>query len=121
MRTQQKGMTFIGLLLTLAVIGVIVFAALRLVPVYMEYLRVVTVMDGVSEDLDGTNPTLTQIRQGLDSRLYIEGVKVVKLGDFKVEKADTGYRMSLAYEATAPYIANVSFLVAFTKSVEVRR
>ena len=121
MRTQQKGMTFIGLLFTLAIIGVVVFAGLRLVPVYLEYLKVVSVMDGVSSDLDGTNPTLTEIRQGLESRLYIEGVKAVRTGDFKIEKADNGYRMKLNYEQTAPYIANVSFLVSFSKSVEVRR
>jgi len=121
MRTQQRGMTFIGLLFTLAVIGIIVFAALRLVPVYLEHMKIVTVMDGVSADLDGTNPSLTQVRQGLDSRLYIEGVKVVRTGDFKIEKADNGYRMTLAYEQTAPYIANISFLVNFSRSVEVRR
>lgn len=121
MRTQQKGMTFIGLLLTLAIVGIIVFAALRLVPIYLEYMKVVTVLDGVSADLSGSNATLSDIRKSLDSRLYIEGVKAVTTGDVKVVKAEFGYRMTLAYEQTAPYIANVSFLVSFNKSVEVGR
>ena len=40
MRKQQQGMTMIGLLCILALVGVIVYAGIRLAPVYLNYLKV---------------------------------------------------------------------------------
>ncbi len=121
MKQKQRGMTFIGLLFTLAVLGVIVFAVLRLLPVYMEYARIVSVLENVKEDLQGTNATAAEIRKSIESRLYIESVKAVSVGDFQIKKDAAGYRVNLAYDETAPYIANVSFLVSFKKSIEINR
>ncbi len=46
---------------------------------------------------------------------------VVGIKDFKIRKAEGGYDVSIEYEHTAPYIANVSFQVDFSKNVHVGR
>ena len=45
MQRRQQGMTFIGLLCILAMAGVIVYAGIRLVPVYLNYLNVAKTME----------------------------------------------------------------------------
>ena len=40
MRNHQQGMTFIGLLFVLAMAGVIVYAGIRLAPLYLNYMKV---------------------------------------------------------------------------------
>ncbi len=45
MRNHQQGMTFIGLLFILAMAGVIVYAGIRLAPLYLNYMKVAKAMD----------------------------------------------------------------------------
>lgn len=121
MHQRQKGMTLIGFLLTAIIAGAIVFAGLRLVPVYLEYLKVESVLNGARDEFEGQNPTAQYVRASIQKRLDIEGVSVVTIKDFKLKKAEGGYEVSIDYEHAVPYIANVSFLVDFSKSVHVGR
>jgi Tfp pilus assembly protein PilE len=45
MRQSQQGMTFIGLLCILALVGVIGYAGIRLVPVYLNYMKIARTME----------------------------------------------------------------------------
>jgi Tfp pilus assembly major pilin PilA len=121
MRQRQKGMTLIGLLLTAIIAGAIVFAGLRLVPVYLEYMKVESVLNGARDEWQGQTPSSQAVRSSIQKRLDIESVSVVTIKDFKVRKAEGGYDVSIDYAHTVPYIANVSFQVNFSKSVHVGR
>lgn len=121
MYKNQRGMTTIGMLLAAAIAGLIVFACLRLVPVYLEYMKVAGVLESVHADLNGTNPSVIDIRRGIQSRVDIERIEVVKATDYKVAKEGKGYKVSISYSHKAPYIYNVSFIVDFEKSVEITR
>ncbi|MDH3401199.1 MAG: DUF4845 domain-containing protein [Chromatiales bacterium] len=121
MYKNQRGMTTIGMILAAAIAGLIVFAGLRLAPVYLEYMKVAGVLDSVHADLNGTNPTVRDIKRGIQSRLDIERIEIVDANDYKIAKEGKGYRVSVKYEHKAPYIYNVSFLVDFEKSIEITR
>ncbi len=121
MHQRQKGMTLIGFLLTAIIAGAIVFAGLRLVPIYLEYMKVESVMNGARDEFNGQSPSAPVVRASIEKRLDIEGVTVVGIKDFKIRKAEGGYDVSIEYEHTAPYIANVSFQVDFSKNVHVGR
>ncbi len=56
MRNHQQGMTFIGLLFVLAMAGVIVYAGIRLAPLYLNYMKVAKAMDEVATEIKGDNP-----------------------------------------------------------------
>jgi hypothetical protein len=121
MHQRQKGMTLIGFLLTAIIAGAIVFAGLRLVPIYLEYMKVESVLNGARDEFNGQSPSAPVVRASIEKRLDIEGVTVVGIKDFKIRKAEGGYDVSIEYEHTAPYIANVSFQVDFSKNVHVGR
>jgi Tfp pilus assembly protein PilE len=44
MQKHQHGMTFIGMLCILALAGVIVYAGVRLTPVYLNYMKIARTM-----------------------------------------------------------------------------
>jgi hypothetical protein len=121
MRRKQQGMTLIGMVIVAMIAGIFVLAAIRLVPVYLEYMKIDSSLDAMKRDLDGSNAGPGQIRTSLERRFDIEGVRNLKSKDIVVERTANGYRVQADYEGRTPFIANVYFLVDFDKSVEVLR
>jgi hypothetical protein len=120
MRQPQQGMTFIGLLCILALVGVIAYAGIRLVPVYLNYMNIARTMDTVASEFKGENPDLGGIRRSLEKHWEIEAISAVDFKDIEVTKDDSGVSMHVAFDDAVPYIANVSLSVHFDKTVKVR-
>ena len=120
-RQRQTGMTTIGLVILLLFVGIFAFAFLRLTPVYLNYMKVVGVVDGVQEEFDGQNPTISAMKRSIRRRFDVESVGVITARDVKVTAVAGGYSVSAVYEHNAPFISNISFTVYFDKTVVVRR
>lgn len=118
---KQKGMTLIGMLIVAVVAGVFLLAAIRLTPIYLEYLKVDSALDAMKKDLDGTNAGPAQIRIALERRFDIEDIRSLTTRDIDVERSANGHLVSADYEGRAPFLANVYLVVDFDKSVEVVR
>jgi uncharacterized protein DUF4845 len=120
MRNHQQGMTFIGLLCVLALAGVVLYAGIRLVPLYLNYMKVAKAMDAVATEIKGDNPDPGEIRGLLDRHFTIDDPTGVEAKDVEITKDDGGVQMHVAYDDSAPYVANVSLSVHFEKTVKVR-
>jgi hypothetical protein len=118
---KQQGMTLIGMVIVAFIAGIFVLAALRLIPVYLEYMKVNTALDSMKRDLDGSNAGPGQIRTAISRRFDIDSVSSITAKDIVIERTPTGYVVRADYESRAPFVANVYFLVDFNKSVEVAR
>lgn len=118
---REKGMTTVGLLILVAFVGLFAFAGIRLTPVYLNYIKVVGVIDGVYDEFDSQNPSREALRRSILRRFQVESVSVLTDRDVKVTAVDGGFRVIAQYDHTTPFIANVSFTVSFDKSVLVRR
>lgn len=121
LKQRQAGMTTLGLIILVAFVGLFAFAGIRLTPVYLNYMKVVGVVDGVREEFDGTGATSSAIRNSIVRRFDIESVSQISARDIKVTKVDGGHEVAATYSHKAPFIANVSFVVDFDKRVLVRR
>jgi hypothetical protein len=120
MRRSQQGMTFIGLVCVLALAGVIVYAGIRLTPVYLNYLKVARTMEMTATEAKGDNPDPANIRHLLDRHWEIEDPTGVDEKDIEITKDDSGVVMHVAYDDSVPYVANVSLSVHFDKTVKVQ-
>jgi len=118
---RQAGVTTLGYIILAVLVGIYVFAALRLTPVYLNYMKVVGVIEGVRTEFDGQNPTRAAMRKSILRRFDVESVSVLKYRDITVTQVDGGWEVAAVYDHTAPFIANLSFTVHFDKSVLVRR
>ncbi|MAF84401.1 MAG: hypothetical protein CL797_09905 [Chromatiales bacterium] len=121
MRSRQQGMTFISLLITAAFVGVIAFAALKIIPAYLEQMKVVSILEDVKRDLDGTGASIIQIRSAIGKRLDVEMVYGIKTREFVIKKIGMGYSVQAKYEIREPYFANLYLVVVFDKQVEIKR
>jgi hypothetical protein len=120
MQKHQHGMTFIGLLCILALAGVVVYAAVRLTPVYLNYMKIARTLESVASEVKGDNPDPAAIRNLIDRHFNIEDPSVVTVKDIEITKDGDGVEMHVVYDDTVPYVANVSLSVHFDKTVKVR-
>ena len=116
-RSRQAGMTTLGLVILVAFIGLFAFAGIRLTPVYLNYIKVASVVEGVGKEFDGTGAGRSQIRSSISRRFDIESVGVIEAKDVKVTPVGGGFEVAATYSHKAPFIANVSFMVDFDKKV----
>jgi hypothetical protein len=122
MQKQQRGMTGLGLVMLLAVFGFIALGVLQMVPVYLENMKIVQVLNQVKDELDGQNPTVTDIRKSLGKRVNIESLREVNyIKDFKIARSELGYNVSTTYSRKKRYIANLFLLAEFDHAVEIKR
>lgn len=120
MRQRQRGMTFIGMLFIFAMVGAIGYAGIRLVPVYLTYMKVARTMDTTASEFKGENAEAGNLRRSLEHHWIIEDIDAVSFKDIEIVKSDGGVTMHVAYDDKAPYIGNVSLSVHFDKTVTVR-
>ncbi len=115
-RNGQNGMTMIGWLVVLALIGFIALIVLRLAPAYMEYYSVVQAMEQAHSQATPES-TPAAIRQGIGRRFTINNITSVKPTDIKVTRVDGKFKLDLYYEYRTPMMGNVDAVVVFQKVV----
>ena len=86
MKSRQSGVTLIGFLIIMAIVGFIAYMAMKLFPSYSEYMGVVKAMNQVATE--GTNgKSLDDIRRGLMFKMGFQYVDDA-LGRAAVEVVD---------------------------------
>lgn len=119
-RSGQRGITLIGFLIVLAIVGFFAYIAMKLVPIYNEYFSIVSAMKAVQSEPGIANKTPTEIRGMLSRRFDIGYVKSVEPQDAKITRAD-GYILQIKYEVREPFVYNIDLVVSFDKSVNLLR
>ncbi len=114
--SRERGMTFLGMLILVVFVGLFVYAAIKLVPGYLEYMEVSKALDGMKSEA-GNSPQAFRI--ALEKRFDIDDIKSLDWRDIEITRDGDVWRMHAAYEYRTDFIANVGFVVHFDKSVEV--
>jgi Tfp pilus assembly protein PilE len=117
---RQRGMTFIGLVCVLVLVGIVAYAGVRLVPVYLNYMKLVRTMEAAASEFKGENGDLGAVRKSLDRHWAIEDITAVDQKDIEVTRDESGLQLHVAYDDSVPYVANVSLSVHFDKTVKVQ-
>lgn len=119
MFARQRGATFLGMLIIVAILGFAVYAGIRLVPLYFEYMEVVRALEQTAKEASDGTTSPTELRTSLNRRWSVEDIKSVDYNDIEIKKTANGYTMRAYYRAEAPFVANVSLVVDFDKTVNV--
>jgi Domain of unknown function (DUF4845) len=119
MRNRQRGVTFIGWLFLLAPIAVVVYAGIRLAPIYLNYMKVAKAMDSAGSELKGGGDP-SSIRNTIDKHFEIDMVDYPTTKDMKITRdSGGGWLVESQYDDDAPLFGNVSLHVTFDKQVKI--
>jgi hypothetical protein len=122
MRKQQRGMTAIGLICLVAVFGLIAFGIIQLIPVYLENMKVVGVLNQVKSNLDSQSPTVTEIKKSIAKGLLIEELRDFDIkNEIEISSSGNGYWVSTYYTRKKSLFGNVYLLAEFEYEVEVTK
>jgi len=119
---KQIGMTLVSWMIVATFLGGVGLVVLKIIPAYMNYASVKSIMDDLARDdkIKGQSPK--GIRQMLNSRLEVNDLKTISRDKkaFKFRKVDGGYALVLTYEERENIFANLDYVVVFDHEVELR-
>ena len=117
MRNRQLGVTAIGWMFLLTPLALVVYAGIRLTPVYLNYMKVAKAMDGVVTELKAGGVSPQSIRTTIDRHFEIDMVDYPTTKDMKITKDGSSWVVESQYDDDAPLFANLSLHVTFDKKV----
>ena len=115
--SQQRGLSLMGLIVTLGVLAFVGVTAAKLLPAYVEYWSV-RKMFAAMEQNGETKGTIAEIRRHYDTRNAIEDVKSVTGPDLEISKEGADTIVSASWSVKVPIISNVSACIDFTASTK---
>jgi hypothetical protein len=119
MRNRQKGVTAIGWLFLLAPFAIVIYAGIRLAPVYLNYMKVAKAMDGAVTELKAGGANPQSIRSTIDKHFEIDMVDYPTTKDMKITRDGGVWLVESQYDDDAPLFANLSLHVVFDKKVKI--
>ncbi|MGH8123643.1 MAG: DUF4845 domain-containing protein [Rudaea sp.] len=120
-RNTQKGMTLIGFIVILIVAGFFAYAAMKLVPIYVEYFGVVKSMKAVANDINAPTMELVEIRKKLDVNFDLQYVSDLPPDAIKLERQNGRRVLRIVYDRQIPFLYNVSLVAHFDHSENMLR
>lgn len=119
-KNTQRGITLLGFLMVLMVLGAVAFIFMKLFPVYSEYYSVVSDMKGLAAEPGIAQADPRLVRDKLFRRFYISYVDSVQQEHVKITR-DKGYNVRVAYEVRKPLAYNLDFVAKFDKTIDLSR
>jgi hypothetical protein len=110
---KQSGISLMGLIVTLGVLGFLGVMAAKLLPAYVEYFTVKKIFAAMDQagDLKGT---VRDIRASYEKRNAIEDVKNVRGDDLEVSKEGGEAVISATWSVKVPLVSNISACLDFS-------
>jgi Tfp pilus assembly protein PilE len=110
---QERGVSLMGLIVTLAVLAFLGVMAAKLLPSYIEYFKVKKVLSAMEQGGD-FNGSARDIRNSYDRRNAIEDIKSVQGSDLEVSKAAGETSVTATWSVKVPMVSNASACLDFT-------
>lgn len=118
---SQKGLTTIGWILVIGIFGGIVLTGFKVLPMYMEFFQVKSVMETVANDNSIDPKSKSDLWKSISKNLYINSVRDLKKEDFNFTRKDGVTTITADYEVRKPYVAQLFIGAHFVHSVEINR
>jgi len=115
---RQRGVTFIGWLFLLIPVAILGYVGIRLVPIYLNYMRVAQSVAQTASEMktdEAASLTPVLIRASLSKHFDIESITFPDVKDVAITRDGTGWTIEAKFEDTAPLIGNISLVVDFDK------
>ena len=77
-------------------------------------------MDATAAEFKSESPDTAAMRRSLERHWEIEDYRAVDAKDVEIVKDEGAVSMHVEYDDSVPYIANVSLMVHFDKTVKVQ-
>ncbi len=120
---KQKGATFISWLIGAAIAVFLGITGLKMVPVYLEYNTVKSMVDELASHPDARSANKRMVRSALAKRLNINSLdKHLSAKNFDIKRikgSNKRKEITVNYEVRKPWFANMDFIATFNYAKEI--
>lgn len=123
MMNKQSGMTLISWVIILSLVGIQFVFAMRIIPVYLDYSTVKSIMDDVQAKEEHWSKPPKEILVYIRKTLRLNNIYDLdkQKGVFKFKKTSDGLQLILHYEDRGPIIGNLDFVASFDYQILIPR
>jgi hypothetical protein len=120
MLARQRGVTAIGWLILLIPFAIIIYAGIRLMPVYLNYMAVARTLNDLTTEYQAGGATPDAIRSSMQKHFDVENVDYPAVNDISITRVGQGgWAVEAAYYDQAPLFLHITLQVQFDKSVKL--
>jgi hypothetical protein len=119
-RRHQRGITFIGWLFLLTPVAICVYAGIRIMPVYLNYMKVSHTLESIQTEIPNESASADGIRNIIGKHFQIDSLDYPDVKDIKVTRDNGTWKIEANYEDQAPLFANAAILITFDKVVKLK-
>lgn len=116
MKGKQSGITLLGFVIVLAVVGFFAFVAMKLFPMYQEYYSVRSAMKGLANEPGIANQDPARIQDLFFRRLDISYAENVRKEHVRFKRLEGGWQMDVEYEVRKPMVGNLDVVGKFNST-----
>ncbi len=116
---RQQGVTMIGWIIILAIIGFFVLWVLRLGPVYMENYSVKKALASLENDPEAYSLSAKQAKNRMDGYFNINYITTVPREAVKIKKGGGALKVEIDYEVRVPIVGNIDAILSFSDKAEI--
>ncbi|MCB5186985.1 DUF4845 domain-containing protein [Methylobacillus caricis] len=116
---KQRGMTFLGLVFTIAIAVFLVVIAMKLAPSYIEYFSVKKAITKIAHDPSFSSMSKADMISSFQKSATIDDIRSVDSKDLVFLRDENGKTaLSVEYQVVVPLFSNVSALLDFEASTD---
>lgn len=122
MKTPQhknRGLTLLGFLILLGVLGFFAYLAMRLIPIYLEFYTVSAAMDKVRSEVGMQNASPIEVRKAFMKYLEVDYVTSIEEQHVVVSRERGRPVLRVRYQIERPFIDKIYLVGKFDRSVEI--
>ena len=115
LRREQQGMSMVGWLIVVILVAFMALIAIRMVPMYLDYFKIISAMEAVGNKGGSTD----SVKRELARHFEVNDIRTVRPNDIRVKRSGSVIVLEVKYEVRQHLVGNVDIVGVFEKAVEV--
>lgn len=109
MKTRQEGISLVGLILVLALLGVVLVLGMKILPTYTEYRAI----QNAIVTAKAAGGSVAEVQRAFDAGATASYISAISGRDLVIERVNGEMEISFAYEKKIPLVGPASLLLEY--------
>jgi hypothetical protein len=118
-RSVQRGMSLPGMLAIAMMVGFFALCAIRMLPLYFEYLSIKNIIKTIVAEYDPTNDSVADVRSSISKRFNTNQIDSLDPREVEVYRKEGKTHIDATYEVRLPIAWRIDAVMKFDDLVYV--
>lgn len=112
-RQHQRGASMLAMILVAIMVGFFAMCAIRMLPIYFEYLSVKEIIEKVAADYNVKEDSIADIRRRIENLFNTNQIYAIKPREVEVFREEGHTRIDASYEVRVPLFWRIDAMLKF--------